>query len=212
MPVKPVRPRERPVAVQRLQRRGRHPLAQARTLAVGQARPGDPVGEGQAATGDEHAAALAQDGGLVLDVQQRLLAHARVEVAAREGQGDGVAPHDPDQPAQAHAGSEPGRAGGPEAVQLEGHHPAALAQGENARRTAQPGAHIQHATAGGEGGPTGQGLHRGQAAVVILIEVEQIFGAQARERAPPERHTGQDVVLVDGVVIVEVDDAHGGVP
>src|SRR2546428_13826508 len=50
-------PEQRAVALEGLERRGRHPLRQARALPLPQGRVGDPVGEGEAAAGGEDAMA-----------------------------------------------------------------------------------------------------------------------------------------------------------
>src|SRR3989442_12258338 len=77
-------------------RRGRHPLRQARALPLPQGRVGDPVGEGEAAAGDEDAMAARQSRELVGDVQERLLAHAGVEASVAERKRGRVAPDGPD--------------------------------------------------------------------------------------------------------------------
>src|SRR5438309_317009 len=82
---------KRAVAVNDRHRRRRHPLPEPGALALGQARVGDPVGEREATARAEHAAALGEHGGLVLDVEPRLLAHAGVEGVVAERQRGRVA-------------------------------------------------------------------------------------------------------------------------
>src|SRR4030095_14233237 len=87
-------PQQRPIAVERLEGRRRHPLPEPLALAIAQTRKRDPVAEGEPAAGNEHPVALGEHRRLVGDVQKRLLAHARVEGATGEGQGRRVGADD----------------------------------------------------------------------------------------------------------------------
>jgi hypothetical protein len=129
---------------------------------------------------------LAQHARLVADVQQRLLTQHGLEAAVGEGQGAGVTADDLDLRVQADQAREAGGAGRPSGVELHRDHAAAAPAGHEASRTAEPGAEIEHPRAGVDAGQAGEGVHRGEAAVVVLVELEQIVG---RERGPGERAT-----------------------
>jgi hypothetical protein len=44
---------------------------------------------------------------------------------------------------------------------------------------------------------------------VVLVEIEEILGREAGQRAAAPGHGAHDVALVDGMTVVEVDDTHG---
>ena len=102
-----------------------------------------------------------------------------------ERQGGGIATHDADLRVETHQAGEAGGAGRPAGVELDRDDPAAAPAGQEARGPAQPGAEVEHARAGVDAGQAGEGVHRGQAAVVILVELEEIVGGDRRvgERA-----------------------------
>ena len=175
---------------------------------------GDPVGEGQPAARPQHAMTAGQDRGLVGDVEERLLADAGVEAGAGEGQPAGVAAHRrrtrPASPtrrvSRAPPAARPAFSSRPTTRQ-----PAA--GGQEARGPAEPGAHVEHARARRRSGPAGERLDGGQAAVVVLVELEEIVGAQrAGEPAAPAGHGGQHLGLADGMAVVEVENVHGAGP
>ena len=157
---------------------------------------------------------LAEHGRLVRDVQQRLLAEARIEPAAREWQGGGVGANDPDLPVQPDQPREAGRAHGPAGVQLDGDHAAAAPGGQEAGGPPQAGADVEDTGAGVDAGQAGEGVDGGEAAVVILVELEQVIGGEwgLGERAAAPADRVEHLQLADRMAIVEVDDVgHGAV-
>src|SRR5262249_59850928 len=85
---------ESAVALERLKRRRGHPLPELLTLPVAEPGEGDPVAEGDASARCQHAVTFVQYRRLVGNVQERLLAQARVEGAAGERERGRVAAHD----------------------------------------------------------------------------------------------------------------------
>ena len=131
---------------------------------------------------------LAEHARLVADVQQRFLAQARLEATVGERQRTGIAADDADLRVQPDHAREPGGAGGAAGVELHRDHGRAASAGHEARRAAESGAEVEHAGARVDAGQAGQGVHRGEAAVVILVEVEQVVGGEwERWRAPRRR-------------------------
>src|SRR5439155_18341205 len=128
------------------------PFPEPLALAVGEARKGDPVCEGQPASADEHAMAYSQDRGLVRDVQQRLLTQARVEGAFGEGKRGRVSADDRhpgllDQPV------EPGGARRAARVELERDDGRAPTARQEAGGPAESRAHVQDAARRADAGP-----------------------------------------------------------
>jgi hypothetical protein len=103
---------------------------------------GDPVGEGEPPAGAQQPERLGQNIGLVRDVQERLLAQHDVGRCIRQRAGGDVALDDadlivePDQCRQALGTGDTGRR------ELDSRHAHAVAMGEVARWSAEPGAEI----------------------------------------------------------------------
>jgi len=96
------------VSVDALERDRGHPLLEAAALVVLEARPRDPVAEGQARPELEDPRAFPEDLRLVRDVQEAFLADRGIERARPEGEDLRVGPQETHQGAQADEGGEPG--------------------------------------------------------------------------------------------------------
>ena len=59
---------------------------------------------------------------------------------------------------------------------------------------------------GVDAGPARERVHRGEAAVVILVEVEEVVGAERRGASAPRRaaQRREHLGLADGMAVVEV--------
>jgi len=138
-------------------------------------------------------------------VQQRLLAHARVEAPVAERKGGRVAPHDRDQAVEPDQAIEPRGAGGPAGVELERQNPAAASARQEARGTGQARADVENAARRGDTGPPRHVIHGLEATVVVLVELEEIVGSEPREvTAAPPGDGGEHLLLADRMAVVEV--------
>src|SRR5262249_4441076 len=155
-------------------------------------------------------ATLPEHRGLVGDVQERLLTQAGVEARGGERQCRGVRARDDHVTIETDQTGEPGRAGGPPGVELDRDDPAAETIREEAGRTAEAGAHVEDAGGAGDAGFASEGLHGGETAVVVLVEVEEVGRAKhGRRGSAPASRGRQHLGLVDGMTIVEVGNAYG---
>src|SRR5512134_1874208 len=109
----------------------------------------DPVRKGQSPARAENTVAPGEDGPLVGDVQEGLLADAGVEAAIGKGQPLRVTSDSCHDPAEADPPGQPRRGPGPVRAELEGHHPAPAPAGQDAGRPAQTRAEIEGARTGG---------------------------------------------------------------
>src|SRR5205085_1634955 len=78
---------------------------------------------------------------------------------------------------------------------------------EHARGAGQAGAHVEDAREPSDAGPAGQRVDGVRPAVVVLVQVEEIFGrhrgARRHAAAPQGRH---HLGLADGVAVVEIEE------
>src|SRR5579859_1174257 len=140
-----------------------------------------PVGESQPAAYPEHAIGFGERRGLVRHMQQCFLADDRVHCLARKGHAHDVAAHGAHAQIKAHAARQIGGACRPMRIEFDARHDGAVLLRKIARWTSQPGTKIGDLAAGPDAGSFGQRIHHGQAAIVILIEREQIFGRERIE-------------------------------
>jgi hypothetical protein len=135
------------------------------------------------------------------------------QASTRPGrQGGGVTADDAHPAVQPDERREARGTGRAARIQLERHDLTAAASCQEARGAAQAGAEVQHARVPADARQAGQGVHRRQAAVVVLVEVEQVVGGERRgvERAAPTAHGREHLGLADRVPVVEIDDrVHG---
>ena len=109
--------------------------------------------------------------------------------------------------------AEPGRPPRTPRVQLDSDHPASPAARQEAGRAAQPGAEVEDARMGRDARPPRQDVHGGQTAVVVLVERKEVVGSERAFRAALQpAGGGEHLPLVDGMVVVVVEDAHGRSP
>ena len=151
----------------------------------------DPVGEREAAAGHEDAPAFREHGRLVGDVEQAFLAEARVEgVRARKGRATASPRTTRHARAEADLAVQARGGGGAPRVQLDADDPAAaartrgIARARRGRRTRRGRASVGHP------GAPGQRIHGADAAVVVLVEVEEVLGGE-RPRAAARRRTAR---------------------
>jgi hypothetical protein len=88
-------------------------------------------------------------------------------------------------------------------VQLDADHAAPAASREKACRPAEARADVQHARHRLDTGAPGEHVDRADAAIVVLVEVEEVVGRQRASMAPGG--AGADMCLVDRMPVVEVD-------
>lgn len=82
--------------------------------------------------------------------------------------------------------------------------------GEEARGPAEARTHVEHRHARADGGAARERLHRAEPTVVILIPRPEIFRAQIADTMRVSMRGLEDLGLVDGVTIIEVDDRDAG--
>jgi hypothetical protein len=170
---------------------------------------GDPVGRRETAPGNEHAVALVEHGGLVGDVQEAFLAQADVERATPERKGAGVAAHQRHPRRQPDVTCQTGGATHAARMELDADHAAPPTARQEPRGTAEPRADVEHAGRRAHARPPRQDVDRGDPAVVVLVEVEQVLGREAS--GGTTGGGGADVDLVDRMAVVEVDGS-GSLP
>ena len=129
----------------------------------------------------QHAMGLAEHGRLVVDVQQRFLAHARVECRGRERQSPRIAADDRHPTVQAHQAAEPGGPRGPPGVELDAHDTAAAAAGQEARRAGEPRAQVQYAPVGVDAGQPRERVDGREPAIVVLVIRKEIVRREPSE-------------------------------
>jgi hypothetical protein len=89
-------------------------------------------------------------------------------------------------------------------VDLHADDAAAAGVRDESRGPAEPRAHVEDARARPNARAPGEGGDGVDAAVMVLVEREEVGGGEARARTPP-RGGGADVRLVDRMAVVEVD-------
>ena len=82
-----------------------------------------------------------------------------------------------------------------------------MAVREPAGRPAHAAAHVDDMVRGGHVRGGGEGVHRGGAAIVVLVEVFQLLFSERIEIGAARGQPGEDFVFVDRVRIEEADDA-----
>jgi hypothetical protein len=174
-----------------------------RALRIAEAAMRDPVGEGEATARDEHAPTFGEHRGLVADVEQAFLAHAHIEGMSPNGQDDGMAADEHDPPVETDVVREPRGGRRAACVQLDADDTAATPRREKSRRTGEPRAHVEDPRGLRHAGAAREGVHRADAAVVVLIEVEEIVGGETVDAVASGGRP--HVRLVDRVAVVEVD-------
>jgi hypothetical protein len=88
-------------------------------------------------------------------------------------------------------------------VELDSDDPAATPGGQEPRGTTEPRADVEHARGGVHAGAASQNVDGADAAVVVLVEVEEVLGGEAAGGTAGRRRA--DVCLVDRMPVVEVD-------
>src|SRR5205807_8611642 len=179
--------------------------------ALGQPRVGDPVGEGKAAARAEYTAALGEHGGLILDVEPRLLAHAGVEGVVAEWQRGGVAADEPGRVLEPDEAAQAAGGGHAPGVEIDARHDRSQAPREEARGAAEPRADVEDPAAAADPGQPSEGLDRRQPPEMVLVEFEEVFGSERTGQPAALAEDLQDLRLVDRVPIVERDHVHGTV-
>ena len=197
------------IAVEGLERHRGHPALEPEALSVSQTRMRDPVREGETATGDEHAVALAEHGRLVRDVEQPFLAETDVERMAPERERARVTADHRDPRRQPDVPRQTRGARHPRPVNLDPDDPAATAAGEESRGAPEPGADVEHARRGVHARAARQDVDGADPAVVVLVEVEEVVGGEAAGGTTGRGRA--DVCLVDRMPVVEVDGS-GSLP
>ena len=103
------------------------------------------------------------------------------------------------------------KASRPPGIQLDPHDAAAPPGGQEARGTAQAGAHVEHAGGRLDAGAPGKEVDGGETPIVVLVEIEEIVGGEAAQVAAPSTPDGvQHLPLVDGMAIVEGNSVDSG--
>src|SRR5262249_53070164 len=145
----------------------------------------------------QDATAFGEGERLVGHVEQTLLAHHRGEGTTPEGQRLRVPAYHADEAAQSHRGGETTRARGAVGAQIDAGHARAPSAGHEAGGPGEPSAQAEAATGADDACAAPQRSHGLQPAVVILIEVVEILGTEAREILALTAQSVDDLPLAD---------------
>ena len=140
-------------------------------------------------------------------MEQALLADGGVEGAVAKGQDLGVAADGPHACLEAHQAAQPRAPRAPPGVEVERGDARAEACGEEARGAGEPRANVEDAAAGSDAGAAREGLHRGETAVVVLVQRVEVVGRQPGADLALATERVEHLGRADGMAVVEIDDA-----
>jgi hypothetical protein len=150
-------------------------------------------------------------------VEQPFLADHCGEDAGAQRQDLGVGAQRVHESVQPGEPVEPRAARAAPRIEIESKHADAEASGEEARRTGQARAHVEHTDAGADGGAAYERFHRGATTVVVVVQLAEIVQVEPRAALALPAERIEDLGRRDGVPVVEVDDVvergagrHGG--